>query len=286
MSRRITNSLTIKMSWILCAVFFTIGEYGCGSSTNDSMDGRNARSKIDYGGSNFYANQKGLADGGAPAKIYRHMGVRGITGSFSRGDVNDIMASRTNALLDCVDMRPRRLRFVNGIIAFHFVVGSKGQVLDVYPSRSDVGYFELEQCLADVVAQTRFMPPCGSQQTELDWDMRVEKDWESDPEPLHPRNIRKALKRYSADTYEVCEVKRRIRFKVTAYVGPGGRVLSSGLIPNRRIDSDKLECMANEINKWRVPKPKEISKVTFKLRWIPPPPEKKKKKRSKRRRRR
>jgi hypothetical protein len=284
MLRRFFNISTRIETWILYAAFFAIGERGCGSSTNDSMDGQNARSKIDYGGSNFYADQKGSEDSGAPAKIYRHMGVRGITGSFNRGDVHDIMATRTNALLDCVDKRPRHLRFVNGVIAFHFVVGSKGQVLDVYPSRSDVGYFELEQCLADVVAQTRFMPPCGSQQTELDWDMRVEKDWESDPEPMHRRNIRKALERYSADAYEACEVKRRIRFIVTAYIDQGGRVLSSGLIPNRRVEIDQIECMVNEINRWRVPRPKKLSKVTFKLRWIPPPPEKKKRKKRRRRR--
>jgi hypothetical protein len=179
------------------------------------------------------------------------------------------MATRTNALLDCVDKRPRHLRFVNGVIAFHFVVGSKGRVLDVYPSRSDVGCFELEQCLVDVVARTQFMPPRGQRKTELDWNMRVEKDWESDPEPLRPWKMRKAIERYSADTYKVCEVKRRIRFMVTAYIDQEGQVLSSGLIPNRRVATDQIECMANEINQWQVAKPKKVSKVTFKLRWIP-----------------
>lgn len=271
-------------TWIFTTAFLAVVEFGCGSSTNDSMEQHEARSKIDYGGSSFYTDRNDSKDGGKPAEIYRHMGVRGITGSYNRGDVHDIMATRTNALLDCVDKRPRHLRFVNGVIAFHFVVGSQGQVLDVYPSQSDVGCFELEQCLADVVAQTRFMPPCGSQQTELDWNMRVEKDWKSDPEPLHPRNLRKALQRYAADTYEACDVKRRIRFMVTAYVGPGGRVLSSGLIPNRRVEIDQIECMANEINRWRVPRPKELSKVTFKLRWFPPPPERKKSRKYRRKR--
>lgn len=269
-------NVSIKLwAWILQAFFFAVAVYGCGSTSgSDSTD--NARSKIDYGGSNFYTNQNGSEDGDEAANIYRHMGVRGITGSFNRGDVHDIMDARRNALLDCVDRRPRHLRFVNGVIAFHFVVGSKGQVLDVYPSRSDVGCFELEQCLADVVAQTRFMPPRGRLQTELDWDMRVEKDWEFDLEPLPPRKIRQAMKRYSADIYQFCDVKRRLRFVVTAYVDQEGQVLSSGLIPNRRVEIDQIECMANEINQWQVPKPKTISKVTFKLRWIPPPPEKKK----------
>lgn len=281
--RRSFNISIKSRAWTSCAAFFVIATYGCGSTSgSDSTD--NARSKIDYGGSNFYANQNASEEGDEATEIYRHMGVRGITGSLNRGDVHDIMDARRNALLDCVDKRPRHLRFVNGVIAFHFVVGSKGQVLDVYPSRSDVGYFELEQCLADVVAQTRFMPPRGSLQTELDWDMRVEKDWKSDPEPLHPKEIRKAMKRYSADTYQVCDVKRRIRFMVTAYIDQDGQVLSSGLIPNRRVESDQIECMANEINQWQVHKPKTISKVTFKLRWIPRPP--KKRKRSKHRSRR
>lgn len=268
------NTWISLWSWILNVTLLVIAVCGCGSTSgSDSMN--NPRSKIDYGGSNVYANHDGSEDGDGTADIYRHMGVRGITGSLNRGDVHDIMDARKNALLDCVDRRPQHLRFVNGVIAFHFLVGSKGQVLDVYPSRSDVGCFELEQCLAEVVAQTRFMPPRGQLQTELDWDMRVEKDWKSEPEPLRPGRISRAMQRYSADTYKTCEVKRRVRFVVTAYIDQDGQVLSSGLIPNRRVETDRIECMANEINQWQIPKPKTISKITFKLRWIPPPPEKK-----------
>ncbi|MBN1655234.1 MAG: hypothetical protein JXA30_15805 [Deltaproteobacteria bacterium] len=266
------KSLRKTGRWLLFAPFLFAAACGGGSSSAANGD-NDARSKIDYGGSSFLSNQKESRDKNETDIIYRHMRVRGITGSLNRGDVHDIMATRSNHLLDCVAKRPQHLRFVNGVIAFHFLIGPRGEVLDVYPSRSDVGYYELERCLAEVVEQTRFMAPCGREKTELDWDMRVEKDWDSDPESLYPGAMRRALERHSAEIYESCKIKRKIRFYVTAYIDPDGHVLSCGLVPNKRVDSEKIECLVGEIMQWRVPKPKNISKVGFRLRWLPPPSE-------------
>ncbi len=200
------------------------------------------------------------------------MTTTGITGSLNRGDVHQVMETRTDALMQCVAKRPRRLRWVGGRIDFRIKVGRCGEVLEVRPTRSTVGYRGLELCLIEVMARTRMPPPEGRLDTDLEWGMNVEPQFGREPEPMDPADLKDALKAYAAETYETCEVQRRTRFEVTAYVGRRGRVLSASAVPNTSRADDKLDCVLEQIEKWQLPSTKRRSKVMFTLRWQRPSP--------------
>ena len=84
--------------------------------------------------------------------------------------------------------------------------------------------------------------------------------------------VREDQKEHAAKTYEACEVPRRTRFQVTAYVGRRGRVLSVSAVPDTIKADDRLECLLEQIKEWQLPRIQRRSKVTFTLRWQPPPP--------------
>jgi hypothetical protein len=211
----------------------------------------------------------------APQAVSGGMGVKGITGSLNRGDVHQVMETRFEALMECMNRRPRGLRWVGGRIDFLIKVGADGRVCEARPVRSTIGYRPLELCLTEVVEQTPLPPPDGRDRTEVDWGMNVEPDRGRETPFLKPAAVENALKRYADRTYKACEVPRRMRFEVTAYTGRSGKVLAAGVVPLKSVAPDKLECLLEEIKVWRLPPVKRRSKVAFTLKWKPPPPKSK-----------
>ena len=220
----------------------------------------------------------GIADAGdgsvAPCAAPRPRGgmnVRGITGSLNRGDVHQVMETREDALMACVQKRPRRFRWIGGAIDFHIEVDGQGRATDVQTVRSTIGYLPLEQCLTEVIEQTPLPAPDGRDRTELEWGMNVEPSSRRGFDDLDPAELMVTLEQYAGDTYKNCGTPRRARFEVTAYLSGRGRVLAASAVPRNEQARESLECVVGEIMKWKGPRVKRYSKATFSLRWLPPP---------------
>lgn len=223
------------------------------------------------------------------------VGVSGIMGSLNAYEVNEVMQSRQEALLQCVVKRPRRMNYVAGRIRFHFLVDATGHIVETHVMESSLGNDKLEECLTEVASGTVLPVPAGSKATEARWELMVDPIGPStldleDDEALS--QLKDAIKASAEGFYEDCEIQRRRRFQVTAYLGSNGRVLSAGIQPRWRglkktqRDPEQLECLRKQIRKWRgLPRSKGRRKVAFELRWSKPPPKKVKKAKRKRRKR-
>jgi hypothetical protein len=107
----------------------------------------------------------------------------------------------------------------------------------------------------------------GRATAQFEWDMHVDGIYGTPPDELDPKALRKVLSKNAREAFRDCEVRRfRNRFAVTAYVGPGGRVLSLGAVPKRAIEEEKLACLLDAVKRWRLPKQERRSKVSFVLR--------------------
>jgi hypothetical protein len=210
----------------------------------------------------------------AAPKSGRGMKVTGITGSLNRGDVHQTIERYFESLLQCVALRPRRLGCAEGRIDFHFKIGPAGQVVEIHPSASTIGYRALELCLMDVVSHIVFPAPSGGDKTEFDWGMNVDPLVGQTTVQIEPEDFDKFVAEYAAQTYETCEIRKKTRFEVTAYIGRQGNVLAAGAIPSDRNAFEKLNCLLEEIAGWKLSRFKQRSKVTFTLKWQPPPPKK------------
>lgn len=195
--------------------------------------------------------------------------IKGITGSLNRGEVHRTIEDYNESLLQCVYRRPRRLRWVGGRIDFHFEIGPDGRVLNIYPTGSTVGNRDLELCLTEVVARIHFRAPDGRAKTEFDWGMNVEPYLGRDPDPLDSDKLDKVLGEYAGETFETCEVSKRTRFEVTAYIGSGKNMLTAGMTSSEPAAMEKADCVLQEIKSWKMPRLNKLSKVTFELKWRP-----------------
>ena len=192
--------------------------------------------------------------------------VRGLTGTLNKDDVHQTMDARQEAFDQCIHEVRRRQAWVEGTIRFDFKVDGHGKVEAVSASSSTIGHRPLERCLTQVVSATEFPRPAGRATAQFSWDMHVEPAYRP-ADPMDAGLLSRVLRKKARDVFRGCKVRRfRNRFQVTAYVGRRGRILAAGAIPNRPQPDEKVDCVIEEIRSWRLPKPKRLAKVSFRLR--------------------
>lgn len=194
------------------------------------------------------------------------MKIKGLTGTLNTDDVYQTMDARQPALEQCIAQSRRRLRWVNGAIKFGFKVAPDGTVAEIRTLESNIGHRVLESCLTATVAQTHFPEPDGDAVARFEWGLRVEPATSRVPEDADPAFLDKALKKHGQEILDECEVKRKERFAITAYVTRRGRIVSSGAIARPAEADEKVDCVLSGLAKLKLPKLKKEAKVSFELR--------------------
>lgn len=199
----------------------------------------------------------------APPRVVK---IKGITGTLNKDDVHQTMDARQAAFDACIQESRRRLRWVNGAIKFAFKVAADGTVAEVRATESNVGHRSLETCLVGAVAATQFPPPAGQATAEFEWGLSVVPATARVPEEIEPDVLSKVLDKNTPKILDHCEVRKRERFAVTAYVTRKGRVVSAGAIARPAKADEKVDCVLGELANLRLPKLKHEAKVSFELR--------------------
>jgi hypothetical protein len=215
----------------------------------------------------------------APATQQRsRVGIRGITGSLTAFEVDEAMATRSEALMACVQQRPTRLGHVAGDIKFHMDVDAQGKADRVLITESNIGYPALEACLSAVVATAPFPTPAGQQRAEAAWHMSVDPLGRG-AEPVDTAELEEAIALQSAATYEACNIDHDLHFAVTGYIDHGGRfgalsVRSPWRGPDRAPDdnAEAIACLIQSLGEWtHLPRASRHTKATFELKWVVAP---------------
>lgn len=196
-----------------------------------------------------------------------NIAVKGLTGTLNKGDVHQTMEARQNLFDACIQESRRTLGWVSGGIKFAFTVDREGRILELRPLASTIGHRQLEQCLTAAVAGTQFPKPAGRANAEFTWGMAVDPATQRTFEAAKPKLLARLARKEAKDVFNSCEIKRRqAKFRVTAYLAAGGRVLSAGAVPTPASADDKVDCVLDQFSKWHMPKVKHASKVSFDLR--------------------
>jgi hypothetical protein len=191
--------------------------------------------------------------------------VKGLTGTLNKDDVHQTMDERQSAFDACIDMSRRSLRLISGAIRFAFKVNADGTVQEVHATESTIGHRALEECLSAAVASTQFPKPAGAAAATFDWGMQVEPAGKP-PDELDAEVLKNVLKRHTREVHKTCQMRRRERFRVTAYIGPGGRVISSGAVAMPARAEEKVDCVLEQVASWHMPKLDRSGKVSFDVR--------------------
>jgi hypothetical protein len=210
------------------------------------------------------------AAGAAAPDATSSIKVKGLSGTLNKGDVHQTMEARQEAFDACILESRRALRWVSGEIKFGFRVDAEGRISELRPLSSTIGHRALEQCLTDAVMSTQFPKPAGRATAEFSWGMSVDPVAEhgfEDSSAKSAKPFARLARKQAREVFGTCEIKRRrARFRVTAYVAAGGRLLSAGAVQMPATADDKVDCVLEQFGKWHLPKVKRASKITFDVR--------------------
>lgn len=208
------------------------------------------------------------------------VGIRGITGSLTAFEIDEAMATRSEALMACVQQRPNRLGYVAGDIKFHVGIDGQGKVDRVHITESNIGYPTLEICLSDVVATAPFPTPAGQQHAEAVWQMSVDP-LGREAEPIDSAELEDAITQQSEATYEACNIGHGRRFVVIGYVDRAGHFGSlsvrspwRGAERTQEDSTEEIACLLGSLSEWKyLPKASHHAKAVFELHWVAAPDE-------------
>lgn len=189
--------------------------------------------------------------------------ITGLMGTISARAVNETLEPRIPRFARCFSDRMDEVEFLSGDITLSFRIHVDGTVAWVYPSASTIGDRATESCILDVARTTHFPAPHGGE-AEFTWggfgvdapsDVRQPLSWGADA----------VAGTVEANRASVASCGRS-GFRLTAYVAPGGRVLTVG---GTAPDADALaalDCVVTAVRGWTMPDPGSYAaKVTFDL---------------------
>ena len=155
---------------------------------------------------------------------------------------------------------------MSGSLQFAFKVDAEGHVLELHPLSSTVGHLELEQCVMQVLAETQFPRPAGRADAEFNWGMNVESPGKRGLKARRAGGLAANMRKHRRELWKDCELPRRARFRVTAYLAPSGSLLSAGATASPPAAQDKVACVIEQLAKLHLPKQKRVEKVSFDVR--------------------
>jgi hypothetical protein len=205
-----------------------------------------------------------------PVRKKSRVTISGLEGTLSAYDVRDTMERRMDALARCQQDRVRRVRPLSGEVQLALHVLRDGTVSQVDVVRSDIGDIETEQCIARVAQETKFPRPNGGE-ADVSWSMALDPFHASPAEVWEADALAEQLELFLPDTAANCEMTPRSPgVTVTAYVARSGKVLAAGASSSSRGAATLMECVAHDVQGWRVPSAKQIAKVSFEARYRRP----------------
>jgi hypothetical protein len=208
----------------------------------------------------------GGAGGGSAEDPYAKVAVKGLKGTLNKDDVHQTMDGRQRALNRCIAQAQRGLEWVSGNLQFAFKVDAEGRVIQLHPLSSSVGHLELEQCVTQVVVDTQFPRPAGRAAAEFTWGLSVDPPGKRSLRPRRSSGLAASMRKHRKEVWKECELPRRARFKVTAYLAPSGGLLSAGATATPPAAQEKAACVIEQLSKMHLPKQKRVEKVSFDVR--------------------
>lgn len=206
------------------------------------------------------------AAGGAAPDQNAFIDVKGLKGTLNEDDVHQTMDARQRDFDLCISQARRTVQWVSGSLKFAFKVDGRGRIAELKPVQVTLGYRELEQCLTQVVASTQFPKPAGRATAEFSWGVNIDPVRGLTFASLKAKAVSGHLRKHKRELLHGCEVPRRSRFKITAYVSTTGSVLSLGGSAAPAAADAHFDCVLEQAAKWHLAKQKRMGKLSFDLR--------------------
>jgi hypothetical protein len=167
--------------------------------------------------------------------------TRSELGSVDPDAVQNVFHKLADKFAGCQKRGVDRVEVLAGNVKFFLRIGEDGAAKWTYlENGSDVGDRDTEKCLLDAVMGAHWPKPDGGDaearySIELPAEGRPATDWSSD-------KVAGVLGKHG-DAIDQCKAGSSTSFHATMYVGPGGRVLSAGVVTASKDGDDKAQCL-------------------------------------------
>lgn len=192
------------------------------------------------------------------------MQIEGLKGHIDPYDIQNGVSPHSTALATCFQKEARGKRFLGGQVELSFTVARDGTVKSVWPSKSTVGSWVVENCLLEESRRMKFVKPKGGEadfSLPLDFEAKRPAIWWTEEEAETEIGQRPGeLKECAAETPDPRNVW------VTLYLGNRGSIKSVGFAtPNKAgIDATWATCAATKVATWTLKDPRgKIAKLGF-----------------------
>ncbi|MGE0786323.1 MAG: AgmX/PglI C-terminal domain-containing protein [Sandaracinaceae bacterium] len=194
----------------------------------------------------------------------RGMEVQGLHGSLSPRVAQEAIHPYLSEVTGCFALRSMSFEELGGSLRMQIRVSASGVVVSAQPEDSTVGDREVERCVSRVLSAARFPRPQGGGEALVHWGMSIDPPSSvREPATWDPARVASVVRRRAAHARTACAVSAPVQ--VTAYVSRSGRVLSAGAASAEETPADRLDCVAAQVRRWRMPNASRIAKVTFDL---------------------
>ena len=188
--------------------------------------------------------------------------ITGIMGTIRQDQVENALNPRMQRFMRCFSRRLGTVEYLGGDIRLSFRIHTDGSVAWVFPTESNIGDRESEQCVIGVAQGTRFPRPRGGE-AEFAWgfgfdaDVRNPLSWDATALGTRADEVRRLARRCHASGGG---------YSVTAYIEPGGEVLAAGgTMPDHESD-DALDCLLEGVRAMSMPDPGSYAaKIRFEV---------------------
>jgi hypothetical protein len=190
------------------------------------------------------------------------MEVSGLMGTIPERKIRATLEPKLPKLARCFALGAEKVELVAGRMELYFRVALDGSVEWVYPSDSTVGDRATELCLLEVARAARFPGPKGGGAAEVRWSFEIDGSDLRPPVAWESERVAGALAENAA-ALEACGAEPS-SVHVTAYVAPGGQVLSAGASASSHGAADHIECVLDAVRGFTLPDPGSYTaKVSF-----------------------
>lgn len=190
--------------------------------------------------------------------------ITGLMGTIRSDQVENTMNPRVPRLARCFANRMGAIEVLGGEIRMGFRIHTDGTVAWVYPIESDIGDQQTEQCILEQARRARFPRPRGGE-AEFTWgfgldpspDLRAPTPWGTEALGSHADDVSGLARQCHASG----------RFRITAYVQPGGEVLAAGGAAPDAEQLEALGCVLDAVRGWTFQDPGSyVAKISFEVR--------------------
>jgi TonB family protein len=169
----------------------------------------------------------------------------GMLGTLDDDQMAGPIGQRTNELLACKD-RAHLPHYVGGTVTLRFRVARSGEVKRVSLEDSTLGSWQVERCALDIARTLQFSHPKGG---EAEFSYPLSYAASSPVSEWDGSRVAPQMQRHRKD-FEHCTgaPARTAPWKLTVYIGAGGKVTSAGVTSHDPLDDAFVDCVVKRVH--------------------------------------